>query len=52
MSGAERLELFRDLLEDAHRALDLQFGDDSVFDESDPRFADVAVDDQCISRHG
>ncbi|SCY20005.1 class I SAM-dependent methyltransferase [Microvirga guangxiensis] len=26
MSGAERLRLFRDLLEDAHKALDLQFG--------------------------
>ncbi|MBB4041271.1 cyclopropane-fatty-acyl-phospholipid synthase [Microvirga flocculans] len=26
MSGAARLELFRDLLGDAHRALDLQFG--------------------------
>ena len=26
MTGAERLEMFRDLLEEAHRALDLQFG--------------------------
>ena len=26
MSGAARLEIFRDLLDDAHRALDLQFG--------------------------
>ncbi|MFC1456131.1 class I SAM-dependent methyltransferase [Microvirga arabica] len=26
MSGAARLEMFRDLLSDAHRALDLQFG--------------------------
>jgi len=26
MDGAERLELFRDLLEEAHRVLDLQFG--------------------------
>ena len=26
MSGAERLKIFRDLLEDAHKALDLQFG--------------------------
>ncbi|MDF2813068.1 MAG: methyltransferase protein, partial [Microvirga sp.] len=26
MSGAKRLELFRNLLEEAHRALELQFG--------------------------
>ena len=26
MSGAARLEMFRDLLSDAHRALDLPFG--------------------------
>ncbi len=26
MSGAERLEILRDLLGDAHRALDLEFG--------------------------
>src|SRR5687768_13156011 len=26
MSGAERLEMFRGLLQEAHRALDLQFG--------------------------